>query len=319
MTTTQTTPTTTATTTTTTTTMQTNHTIHNALEQVTVQTTRHTIAGFSISGLATYVQVPDLDAVFDLGECPLSAVPLRHVFLTHAHGDHSRCVLRHRALRGMLGIEGEATIFMPRTLVDPFLAVARAEARMEDVPDEEFTAPKIVGLDGVRDELVPLPHRKDLFVSAFPVKHRVPSLGYTLVERRRKLKAEHAGLAGPEIAALRKSGVEVSDVLDVPLVTFIGDCIGDSLLEEDHIWRSAVVILEATFVEPGEEAVAREKGHSHMSDIGRALRALLARGAALPEAIVLKHFSMKVTREQIDAALTREIPEAARDRVRLFL
>src|SRR5262245_20409261 len=133
--------------------------MHNALEQVTVQTQRHKIAGFSISGLATYVQVPDLDVVFDLGECPLSAVPLKNVFLTHAHGDPSRCVLRHRALRGMLGIEEEATIFMPREVVPPFLEVAHAEARMELVPDDVYIAPKIVALDGDR-KLVGLPTRK---------------------------------------------------------------------------------------------------------------------------------------------------------------
>jgi ribonuclease Z len=60
--------------------------MHNALEQVTMQCGQLSLAGFSISGLATYVQVPQLDLCFDMGECPLSAVPLRHVFLTHAHG-----------------------------------------------------------------------------------------------------------------------------------------------------------------------------------------------------------------------------------------
>src|SRR6185503_17745143 len=117
--------------------------------------------------------------------------------------------------------------------------------RMELVPDEEYVAPAVVGLAGDR-QLVALPTRKDLFVSAFPVVHRVPSLGYTLVERRKKLKAEFATKTGPEIAALRKQGVDVQDNVDVALLTFIGDCIGDSLLEQDHIWRSAVVIIEAT-------------------------------------------------------------------------
>jgi ribonuclease Z len=292
--------------------------MHNALEQVTLKSARHTIAGFSISGLATYVQVPDLDLCFDMGECPLSAVPLRHVFLTHAHGDHSRCVMRHAALRGMLGIEGEATIFMPDAIASAFLDVARAEARMEGIGDDIYRAPLVHALTGDRS-LVALPHRKDLFVSSFPVTHRVPSLGYTIVERRKKLKVEHASKTGPEIAALRKSGVDVQDIIDVPLVTFIGDCIGDSLLEQEHIWRSSVLILEATFVEPGEEAMARDKGHSHMADIGRALRHALASGATLPELIVLKHFSMKVTRPQIDDAIARELPKDALDRVRVLL
>ena len=48
----------------------------NALSPITLTCGRHTLVGFSISGLATYVQVADLDVCFDMGECPLSAVPL---------------------------------------------------------------------------------------------------------------------------------------------------------------------------------------------------------------------------------------------------
>lgn len=47
--------------------------MHNALEQVAVACGSLTLRGFSISGLATYVQVPELDLCFDMGECPLSA------------------------------------------------------------------------------------------------------------------------------------------------------------------------------------------------------------------------------------------------------
>jgi ribonuclease Z len=290
---------------------------HNALEQVTLKTARHTLQGFSISGLATYLQVKDLDVVFDLGECPLSAVPLRHVFLTHAHGDHARCVLRHRALRGMLGLPGEATYFMPARIVDAFDRVCRADAAFEGVSDDDYVGPDVRGLSGDR-QLVALPWRKDLFVSPFDVEHRgVPSLGYTLKERRRKLKDEHKDKAGKDIAALRKGGVEVNDVVDVPLLTFIGDCEGRSLVEQAHIWDSAVVVIEATFVDVGEEEMAKDKGHTHLSEIGRVLRDLGQE--RLPERIVLKHFSMKVTREALDAALQREIPAFALPRVSLLL
>ena len=290
--------------------------MHNALEQVSVKTARHTLTGFSISGLATYVQIPDLDVVFDLGECPLSAVPLRHVFLTHAHGDHSRCVLRHGARRGMLGLPGRATLYLPDQIKSAFLDVARADAAFEGVSDDAYVAPVVVGLKGDR-ALVPLAFRPELLVSSFPVVHRVPSLGYTLLERRKKLKAEHLGKPGPEIVALRKAGVDVNDVVDVALVTFIGDCIGASLFEQRHIWSSAVVVIEATFVDPDDVAMARDKGHTHIAEIGALLRELGP--DALPEKIVLKHFSMKCSRADVDAAVAREIPEFAWPRVALFL
>jgi len=286
----------------------------NALDAITLTAGRHTLSGFSVSGLATYLQISDLDLCFDMGECPLSALPLSHIFLTHAHGDHSRCVLRHHALRAMIGIPAPATYYMPAAIADAFAEVARAEARFENVNEADFTLPPIVALHGDR-QLVPF--GRDLFVSAFPVTHRVPSLGYTIIERRKKLKPALAQLTGQEIVALKHRGEEITTSKDQPLVTFIGDCIGESLFEQDHIWDSPVVIIEATFISAGDEGKAREKGHTHLAEIVRLLK---ERGDRIKsEHIVLKHFSMKHKREEILATIDSSIPEEWKARVQLLI
>lgn len=286
----------------------------NALDPITLTFGRHTLSGFSVSGLATYLQVPDLDVCFDMGECPLSALPLGHVFLTHAHGDHARCLLRHHALRAMIGIATPATYYLPATIVDAFCGVARAEARFEGVPEADFVWPPIVPLLGDRA----LRHvHHELFVSAFPVTHRVPSLGYTLLERRKKLRPEYAGLPGPAIGALKQQGIGVTEDKDVPLLTFIGDCIGDSLFEQAHIWDSPIVVIEATFLSPGDERKARDKGHTHLSEVVRLLR---ERGSHIAsEHIVLKHFSLKHDRAEIVRLVHDAIPPEWRSRVALLV
>jgi ribonuclease Z len=291
--------------------------MHNALDQITLRCGPLTLMGFSISGLATYVQVPELDVCFDMGECPLSAVPVRHVLLTHAHGDHARCLLRHRALRGMLGIPGDPVYFLPATITDAFVAVARADAAFEGVADADFIAPPLVPLSAT-SPLQPLPHRKNTFVRAFDVDHRgVPSLGYTLIERRKKLRAEYADRPGAEIGALRKQGIDVSFDVDIPLITFIGDCVATTLRVEDHIWRSQVLVIEATYVDPADRSMAAAKGHTHIDELGEILA---ERGpSVLPDHIVLKHFSMKVTHAEVVQAIERAIPAFARDRVRVLL
>ena len=76
------------------------------------------LSGFSVSGLATWMIAPEFDVCFDMGECPLTAVAINHVFLTHAHGDHSRCLMRHYALRKMMGIEREATYYLPKDILE---------------------------------------------------------------------------------------------------------------------------------------------------------------------------------------------------------
>jgi ribonuclease Z len=244
--------------------------MHNALDQIQLRCGGLTLAGFSISGLATYLQVPELDVCFDMGECPLSAVPLRHVLLTHAHGDHARCVLRHSALRRMLGLAGDASYFMPADIAANFV-----------------------------------------------VDHRgVPSLGYTILERRKKLLDHYAALAGAEIAALRRTGVQVSVDVDVPAITFIGDCVAHSL-HKPEVWQAPVLVIEATYVDPDDREMAASKGHTHIDEIGALLSTMDP--ATLPAHIVLKHFSMKVSRNDVDVAVARAIPEALRSRVQLLL
>jgi ribonuclease Z len=282
---------------------------------VTLKLGRTTATGFSISGLATYLQVPELDVCFDLGECPLSAVPVNHVFLTHAHGDHARCLPRHWQLRRMLGIAGEATYYLPESIRAGCEGWVRAEAEFEGVPEEDVTAPPFVGLAPGRP--VGLARRKDLEARAFPVEHRVPSLGYTISSKKKKLKPEYQGVPGPEIARLRQEGVDVQLEVTTPELTFIGDCVGASLLKEAHIWDSRILFLEATFLAPGEEALAGKKGHTHLHEIAAALEQLGERVRC--EHIVLKHFSMRYSREEIVQHVDRAIPPAFRPRVQMLI
>lgn len=288
----------------------------NALRQIELRLEHLTLAGFSISGLATYVQVPELDLCFDVGECPISALSINHVFLTHAHGDHSRCLVRHWHLRRMTGITRPAAYFVPEVIREAFVDVVRAEARFEGVSAETIDTPMFHGLVA-SPTLVELPYRKDLRVRAFDVTHRVPSLGYTILAHKKKLAPAYRELPGPEIAALRKQGVEVSVTVDEPLVTFIGDCIGASLLDEAHIWDSPIVIIESTFLDPGEEAIARQKGHTHLSEIAHVLSQLGDRIAT--KHVVLKHFSMKYSRDEVMRAIAAGIPDHHRDRIRILL
>lgn len=283
----------------------------NALSPVTLKVAGLTIEGFSISGVATWVVVPELDVMFDAGECPLSAVPISNVFLSHVHGDHSRCLLRHWQLRRMLD-QGEAAYFVPASAVEGFRTLVRTEAEMEGVADDVVFPDFRVLPEGDK-----VAFKKGVWVRAFPVEHRVQSQGFTVGRTVQKLKPEFAHLPGAEIGALRKAGTVVSDSLDTALVTFIGDCTGASLRANGHIFDSKVVIVEATYVEPGDRANADRHGHTHLEDVVEALRA--AGPAPSCEAVVLKHFSLKHHPDRVRERVAELVPAEWADRVKVFL
>lgn len=289
--------------------------IHNALKQVHVNTSCTSVVGFSISGLATYIQLPELDFCIDMGECPLSATSLNHVFLTHAHGDHARCLMRHHSLRKMMGVERESVYYMPENICSGARDWIRSEAMFEGVPENKFRYPEIVPVSA--GEVRFLEYRKDLAFEAFNVKHSIPAMGGTLYYYKKKLKEEYLGKSPDEIIQLRKEGIEITREVYDPLVSFMGDCMGESLLENQRVFQSKVLITECTFLAPEDYEMSHKKGHSHIRQIADALNRM---GDAVKcEKIILAHFSMKYSDKYIRDMVDKEIPEKFKDRIEIFI
>jgi len=246
-----------------------------------------------------------------MGECPLSALSLNHVLLTHAHGDHSRCLMRHDSLRKMMGVASPAVYYIPEEIYEPACSWIKAEALFEGVSETRFTLPAIEKVHC--GEKKALHYRKDLAIQAFPVKHSLPTVGYTVYYHKRKLKDEFAGLSGAEIKELRESGTEVTREVYEPKISFTGDCLGESLWEQRHVWESETLVCECTFLEPDEEPMARKKGHTHLAHLVRTLKAL---GKDIKcQRIIISHFSMKYSKRQILSHLEAAIPAEFQERV----
>jgi len=289
--------------------------IHNALKQVHLNTPCTSVNGFSISGLATYFQFPELDFAVDMGECPLSATPINHVFLTHAHGDHARCLMRHHSLRKMMGVERDSVYYLPEAIADGAKKWIRAEALFEGVPEAKFRYPELCPVEsGKRSQLK---YRKDLVLEPFEVKHSVPAMGATLYLHKHKLKQEYLGKTAAEIIELRKNNVEITREVFEPLVSFLGDCLGESILQNSSVFQSKVLILECTFLDDEDEAMSHKKGHTHLRQIVKALEK--NRGNVACEKILLTHFSMKYSEKHIRDMLDKNIPDDFKDMVVPFI
>jgi ribonuclease Z len=270
------------------------------------------VEGFSIGGLATYFLVPEWRVCFDIGDCPIEAVRMNHVFLTHAHGDHARCLLRHFSLRRMLNME-RASYHVPEFLVEPLKKLAYAWSDLEGHRRNPDYLPDLQGM-GARDEVE---LNRQIVMTSFPVDHRVRSLGYTTWEKRKKLLPELVGMPGPEIAARKYAGLPIESETRTPRLTFIGDSTMRTLEREMHVLQSRVLVLETTFIMDDDVDMADPKGHIHLATLCNFLAA--NRDLCNFEFLVLKHFSMKYPRRLIEARVRALVPDFLKDRVKVLI
>ena len=284
--------------------------LHNPGRPVSLRFGALEIEAFSISGLASYVAVPAFDACFDLGHCSVEASQLRNVLLTHVHQDHSLGVIRHLALRRMMGHRAPR-IYLPVESRAALLDVLRAYERMEKKEPADLES---IVRGVAPGEIVSLsPNRK---VRVFDVNHRITSRGYTVIEESRKLKMVYRDLPGQAIRDARDRGEELYDYRDENRLTYVGDSTIETLERHPEVGESEVLFLEATHLPGTSPEVSAKYGHTHLDELAD-LFARRPEALASPH-IVLKHFSMKYDATQIRAAL-ETLPAGLRERVTLLI
>jgi len=155
--------------------------------------------------------------------------------------------------------------------------------------------------------------RRGLLIRPFTVNHSRSSLGYSLIERRHKLKAEFAGKPGPQLAALKRDGVQIEDHVEVVLLTCTGDTAIGRFLELDFVRRSQALLVECTFYEADHVSRARDGRHLHVDDLPKVL-------SAVPEAqIMLTHVTHRTDLRLAKGIVQRVLKPADLERVSFLM
>jgi ribonuclease Z len=264
-----------------------------------------TIEGYSRAAVQTYWRVPELKLGFDLGLQPWSFMSTPTWFVSHTHLDHVAALPVLVARRRLMKME-PPTIYLPAEAVEGVERLLRAVERL----DRGRLPVKLVGLKpGQEVEL-----SRELVVTTGATRHTIPSLGYVVWERRRKLKPEYQALTGEQIRDLRLGGVEVAAEIRIPKVAYLGDTAPEGLDAMGDAYRAEILILEMTFVAKTERPdVIHKYGHMHLDDI--AARA----GRFENEWIIASHFSTRLPSEAIQRIVERRLPERLRGRVKVWL
>lgn len=266
---------------------------------------RFTLEGHSVSTIETYVKVPELNLVFDIGCGPRDAVNLDHLLLTHAHQDHALGLTKYISTRGLLDMAAP-TVYAPEVILPHLEQLIRAWEALE-CRRTRCDYHLVPMRHGVEVEL-----RRGLKVHPFLTDHSVPSMGFAVIEERQKLKPEYLGRPGPEIAALRQSGADILYTVREPLVTFVGDSTIRPFDDYALVRESDVLILESTFLREDELVDAPRKKHTHLTQIVERLDGFKGR------MLVLSHFSTRYTRSEVEETVWKAIPEVHRSKVRLL-
>ncbi len=264
-----------------------------------------TIEGYSRAAVQTYWRFPELKLGFDLGAQPWDFMGTSTWLVTHTHLDHIAALPVYVARRRMMKMD-PPTIYVPEHALAPIEQLLRAVSRLDR---GRLPCQLLPVRAGDQMEL-----SKELVVTAHATRHTIPSLGYIVWERRRKLKAEYHALTGEQIRDLRLSGVEVTEERRLPIVGVLGDTEPRGLDENPEMYRARVLIAEMTFVAPAHRKDKIHKhGHCHLDDF------VERREQFQNELVIASHFSTRYSSNQIRGFVEKALPGMLDGRLHLWL
>lgn len=265
----------------------------NGAAPSTVEVGGYKFYGISIAAVQTCICIPSLSLAFDAGKSPSGAVPMRYMAITHGHSDHVYGLPLHLATRNLQKLPA-ATYFAPAEIEADIRNLVDAVGRLEGSVFEIELVPLTPASDAIEV-------KRDWLLKAFRTNHTVPSLGYILYKRKKKLKTDFAGKTGRELARLRQSGVELEDHTLIPEIAFTGDTRLDAIAESEDCRNARILITELTFLDDiCSPEQARKFGHIHIEEV-------IKRHDIFKDNshVIFTHFSARYSSDFITEAIAR--------------
>jgi len=261
------------------------------------------ILGTSIGEMKSNLVLPDYKVVLDIGVCSDEATKCQTVLVTHGHPDHLAGVVQHAASRDLMKMP-PSIIVVPTEIAEHLETILTTWKKMGGRFD--YT---IVPLSPGQEHVMP----SGIAIRPFKTDHVVPSQGYALIRKTKKLKDEYQGKTTKEILELIASGTEVNRVVEVVEVVYMGDTRITAFDREPVIRTAKVLIHEATFVGTGMTvADAHRYGHTHMDEIKERADQFAN------ESVVLCHMSPRHSETELTVAL-EALPESLRCKTKLWV
>ena len=262
------------------------------------------ILGYSIAGEETVVGMPQLNVCFDVGKAPDQLIAIEHVLLTHGHMDHSAGFAYYLSQRVFSGMS-PGTVVAPANLIPAMREILAAWGHL----DGNKIPANLVGVRPGDEHRI----KPNLFARVFPTKHTPGSVGYCVLEKRKKLKPEYVGLTGPQIVTLKKQGVEIDYPLEMPIVSYLGDTQYVDFCQLPYVATSKILIAECTFYEDEHTGRAEAGRHMHINELAHLLSCMQN------EHIIITHTTQRTPMPEVRRVLETALPPEVYEKVILLM
>lgn len=223
-----------------------------------------TLQGHSRSAHRTCFFIRELSTYLDAG-IQGKANPLM-VLLTHGHVDHSNALPLMN-----VGLDSSTILMTPHQIEKNSYNYVMSFLQLNRSNHVQYNMNKIYQINGVKPYTnypVTLKGRKYL-VATFKCYHGVPCLGYGISEIRKKIKPEYQDLPKQELAKLGKSGIQLSQEVEFPLLVYLGDTLKQVFDDPQNqkIFTYPYIIVETTYLYDDQVDLAHDHNHIHWKDI----------------------------------------------------
>ncbi|MCE9567022.1 MAG: metal-dependent hydrolase [Planctomycetes bacterium] len=264
-----------------------------------------TVEGWSRAAVQSYWRVPELKVGFDFGAQPWDFMGTPTWFVSHTHLDHVAALPIYVARRRMMKME-PPTVYVPTESLDDVKKLMMIMHRL----DRGRQLAEVKGL-AAGDEIE---LSREHIVSVVNTFHTIPSRGFIVSERRRKLKDEFIGLPGEKIKELRLSGVEITREERIPLVAYTGDTSPAGLDKNPIFFEAKILITEMSFIRASHRRDKIHKfGHMHLDDF-------LERAKQFKnELIIAAHFSTRYHPNEVRKLLDNKLPPELKAKLKIWV
>lgn len=224
--------------------------------------------------------------------------------ITHAHMDHAAGIPYIISQKALIKAP-PATFYMHPEMVEPMENIMKEWLKIDG---HQYTFEFLPVEVGVKYQL-----DNNHYFKPFKTFHRVPSVGYTIFETRKKLKTEFLNSTQQEILDQKSRGVELTEEISLPMFSYTGDTTMDFWSANPEVLTSKVLFMEVTYWDTKKSIdEAREWGHIHLYEVIDRLDDFKG------EKIVFTHLSSRYSVEYARSILQKEVPKRHWDKIDIF-